>query len=453
MNIHGIMIAGVRSGSGKTTITCGIIKALTRRGLNVHAFKCGPDYIDPMFHNRVLGVPSKNLDLFFTNEETTRGLYASGNDSDISVIEGVMGLYDGIGGISLEASSYHLADTLKTPVVLVLDAHGMGRSIIAELKGFLALDDSHLIKGVILNRVSASLYETIKPVIEKETATKVLGYFPKTENIGLESRHLGLVLPSEINELETTLGRVADIVDECIDIDGLLGLADGTDIIEPECQIVEPPIERRVAIALDEAFCFYYEDNLKMLKKAGVKLIPFSPVHDDRLPDNIDGLILGGGYPELYLEQLSNNKSMLASVRSAILAGLPSIAECGGFMYLHDEIKDRLGTSYSMAGVIKGSCEYRGKLVRFGYLTIEEKTSNYITTGDGRIKGHEFHYYDSTNNGSDCVSVKPDGIRSWESAHVTDTNWWGFAHLYYPSNPEFVKAFVGKLGGTNGKQS
>ena len=477
MNIPRIMIAGTKSGSGKTTITCGIIRALTRgvmstgEGLNVHAFKCGPDYIDPMFHRSALGVPSKNLDLFFTDEETTRGLFLEGNDGDISVIEGVMGLYDGIGGVSSVASSYHLASVLETPIVLVIDAHGMGRSIIAELRGFLSMDENHLIKGVILNRISASFYGVIAPVIEEELDIKVLGYFPKSEGIKIESRHLGLLLPNEIAELDAMLDKAADIICESVDLKALVDMAGddepggrGQSVISDRwgqgppitfdkmiggpCPHLSSTSSKRLAIARDEAFCFYYEDNLRMLEAAGLTLVPFSPIHDEKLPEDIRGLILGGGYPENFLEQLSNNKSMLESIKAAIDRGIPSLAECGGFMYLHEEIKDKDGKSFQMVGVIPGSCEYKDKLVRFGYMTIEEKEGNFLAGIDNRkINGHEFHYYDSTNNGSDCLSVKPSGKRSWESAHVGDNHWWGFAHLYYPSNPEFVWAFAAKEKG------
>lgn len=466
MNKPRIMIAAPRSGSGKTTITCGLIRALTNRALNIHAFKCGPDYIDPMFHRSVLGIPSKNLDLFFTNPRTTRELFFDGNDSELSVIEGVMGLYDGIGGISTDASSYHLATVLRAPVVLVVDAHGMGKSVIAEIKGFLSMDDERLIKAVILNRITGSFYESIKPVIEDELGIRVIGYFPKTDKIKLESRHLGLILPSETKKTNEILDNAADITERYIDIDAFLSIANEAENIDFQDKsvkrIAEPfqyqyeyaqKIVRidsgyplRVAIADDEAFCFYYEDNIRMLKCAGIEPVSFSPIHDKKLPEGIAGLILGGGYPENYLSELSDNKDMLYAIREAIDSGMPSLAECGGFMYLHEYIKDMNGEEYSLVGALPGICEYRNKLVRFGYLQIEEKTPVFMdSSGSFAIKGHEFHYYDSTNNGCDCISIKPTGNRSWESAHVTDNHWWGFAHLYYPSNPEFVTAFVNRL--------
>lgn len=441
-----IMIAATGSGCGKTTITCALLAAMKKRGLDTRAFKCGPDYIDPMFHKKVIGISSKNLDLFFSDKKMVRESFYSDNDSDISIVEGVMGLYDGTDSADNAGSSYDLACKLDIPIVLVVDAHGMGRSLLAVIKGFLSMDENRQIQGVILNRISPMYYETIKGLIEKELSIKVMGYYPKMTEGCFESRYLGLKMPDEIDCIREQIDAAAEIAADTIDLDGLLSLGyiaqekltdiSGKNIINGQSKV-------KIAVARDEAFCFFYEDNLELLKSLGAELIEFSPIKDTKLPDDIDGLLLGGGYPELYAERLSDNTAMREAVLKAVSGGLPSLAECGGFMYLHDSIKvdDK---EYPMVGAISGTCDKKNRLVRFGYLNIEEKSASFFSADDRKIRGHEFHYYDSSNNGSDATSVKPGGSKSWEAAHITENHWWGFAHLYYPSNKAFAKAFVDK---------
>ncbi|MBR6404054.1 MAG: cobyrinate a,c-diamide synthase [Eubacterium sp.] len=446
---NAFMIAATGSGCGKTTITCGILEALKRRGYNSRSFKCGPDYIDPMFHKDILGIPSKNLDLFFTDKDVTRDLFLMNNDSDISVVEGVMGLYDGISPLSDEASSYELASALDIPIILVVDAKGMGRSILAVIRGFIDMDFENRICGVILNRISQGYCDKIKPVIENELRIKVFGCFPSQKEGTLESRYLGLKLPNEIDDLKEKVIELARKLEQTIDIDGILKVSNYDHKKNVVVKTKDISNKVRVAIARDEAFCFYYEDNLRLLRESGADLVEFSPLHDSTHPENIDGIILGGGYPELYAEKLSANVSMLNSIRNALENDIPSLAECGGFMYLHSELKLKDGNSYPMVGLIKGTCEYTGHLVRFGYINIEEKKHIFLSEGNKIIKGHEFHYFDSNNNGSDCISSKPiigstnqSVGNSWDSGFVSDNHWWGFAHLYYPSNPEFPDYFV-----------
>ncbi|MBW7571288.1 cobyrinate a,c-diamide synthase [Caproiciproducens faecalis] len=439
-----IMIAAVSSGSGKTLITCSLLQALQDSGKKTAAFKCGPDFIDPMFHRKVLGVPSRNLDCFFTDENTTKFLFledASGKD--ISVIEGVMGLYDGLGGIREEASSYHLAKVTKTPVILTVDAHGMGRSVIPLIAGFLQYDTAHLIQGVILNRTGKMFYDLIKPEIETQTGIPVLGYFPVQTEIKLESRHLGLQMPEEIQGLRGQLKKTAEAFQAAVDLEKLLAIASRAE--ELEAVAVPVPVEVpgvRIGIAMDEAFCFYYEDNLRLLKKAGAELIPFSPLRDKKLPEQLHGLILGGGYPELYAEQLEQNVGMRQSVKEAV-KHMPSIAECGGFLYLHEAMENQEGKSFSMAGAVKGNCRYTGKLVRFGYIGIHTEAETFLPKGT-EIRGHEFHYFDSTDNGDSCLARKPVSGREWSCVHAGKNHWWGFPHLYYYSNPDYVTRFLGR---------
>lgn len=450
MKHPGVLIAATKSGSGKTTITCALLQALKERGIRTRAFKCGPDYIDPMFHKQIIGVPSRNLDTFFSGPEQIRELYQMNSKetdrAEISVIEGVMGLYDGLGGIREEGSAYHLAEVLDIPIVLVLDAHGMGRSMIPLLFGFLKYDKSHLIRGIILNRTTPMFLQTIAPLIEQELKLPVLGCFPKTQKLVMPGRHLGLVMPDEIDDIRRQLHEAAVQLEKTVDIDRILAIADEAGNIDDFSRKTagKPCADLRLAVAQDEAFCFYYEDNLRMLRENGVTIVWFSPIHDEVLPQNIDGILLGGGYPELHAKALAANEKMRKAIRDSITAGMPSVAECGGFMYLHDTLVDKNGASFHMAGVLPAECKDTGKLVRFGYVEIEEKEAGWLPAGT-RIRGHEFHYYDSSDNGMDCVAQKPVTGRNWPCIHSTPEHWWGYPHLYYPSNPEFVYHFVAQM--------
>lgn len=466
-----ILIGATGSGSGKTTITCALLEILKRQGKKVQAFKCGPDYIDPMFHSTVLGIPSKNLDTFFTGEKMTAELFMeSAVNADISVMEGVMGLYDGLGGIRKEGSAYDLATVTDTPVILVIDAHGMGRSILPLIAGFLSYDTIHLIRGIILNRTSGAFFETIRPEIEKSFPLEVLGYFPNQKEILLESRHLGLKRPEEVEKMAELLAKTADMLEKTVDIDRLFAIAEGaselpdSDILTTTDRASELPEDSTlekdsygkqkvhlqksgkrpvIAVARDEAFCFYYEDNLKALEKAGAEIVFFSPLHDGSVPKEADGLLLPGGYPELYAKELSENKTMLADIREKAELAMPIVAECGGFMYLHQTMEDTEHHVYEMAGVVPGDCFYTGKLVRFGYIELTEKESNFLPE-NGSIKGHEFHYFDSTANGDDCVALKPVSGKKYDCVFDKNSCFVGFPHLYYPSAPQFAENFVKK---------
>lgn len=453
------MIAAPKSGSGKTMITCALLQLLKDSGKNVLSYKCGPDYIDPMFHKKVLGVPSKNLDTFFTDEKTTVQLFLDERaDGDFAVLEGVMGLYDGLGGIYEQGSSYHLAKVTQTPIILVVDAKGMGKSVLALLAGFLQYDTHHLIKGVLLNRMSKGYYDIIKPLIEKELSVKVVGYFPEQKDIGLSSRHLGLVMPDELSDIKKQLNETADRLKKTIDMDLFIDIAEAADEIgdsenadkdkrqtlknaEP-MRLQDQNNTVNIAVAMDEAFCFYYEDNLKLLEKCGAKLQYFSPLHDTSLPEDCDAMLLGGGYPELYAKELSKNVSMLNAIKKAFRAGMPTVAECGGFMYLHTYIHNQ-NCVFDMARALDGECHFKGKLVRFGYIELEEKHSNFLPP-DEKIRAHEFHYYDSTDNGADCIATKPATGRNYDCVISHDNYWLGFPHLYYPSNPHFAESLVRK---------
>ena len=476
-----IMIAAPKSGSGKTYITCALLQALQMRGYHVGAFKSGPDYIDPMFHTTVLGIPSKNLDPFFSEKDQVRKLFQFDNSYDISVIEGAMGLYDGLGGITKQASAYELASDLQTPVILVIDAKGMGYSVVAQIKGFLALDEKNLIKGVILNRISEMFCKTITPVIEKETGVIVLGCFPEQEQ-KWESRYLGLQLPAEIEDIKEQVQSAAQALEKTVRVEQIIELANmapemqerqGTEAhLMPEINahkmtyMSQHKTEKagktgnytantsvRIGVARDEAFCFYYADNLHMLQEAGAELVYFSPLRDQTLPPDLDGLLLGGGYPELFAGQLTANKNMRNEIREQYLEGKPVLAECGGFMYLQEKLITADGKEYPMAGAITGVCEKKERLIRFGYVTIEpEQGQEGLLRQGEQIRGHEFHYFDSTNNGCDCIAGKPVGKRSWTCIHADRSHFIGFPHLYYPSCPDFVMNFVEQCRNWNRKR-
>lgn len=441
-----IMIAAPQSGSGKTLITCALLQALKEKNYYLESFKCGPDYIDPMFHKTVLGISSRNLDPFFTEDSITRMLLAKGQDSrDLAVIEGVMGLYDGLGGIREEASSYALAKATNTPILLTVNARGMGRSLLALLSGFLQYDTAHLIKGVILNQTPSSFASVLAKEIEETFHIPVVASFPVRDDVRIESRHLGLVMPYELEDIQSRLKIASQVLCENANIEQILEIAKSAPKLEYDVKrdIKQKLTEKtiRIGVARDEAFCFYYEDNLDLLKSLGAKLIFFSPLHDDTLPKDLDGILFGGGYPELYLKELEENESMRNSVKSAIENKMPSLAECGGFMYLHDTIFDSEKKPYKMAGVIHACCMKKERLVRFGYLTLNSKTDSFLQKGE-TIRGHEFHYYDSEDNGECAIAKKPVGTRSWECVHAGSDHWWGFAHLSYYSNLKFAEKFA-----------
>ncbi len=438
--IQRIMIAAAGSGSGKTTITCALLEALKAKGKRPTSAKCGPDYIDTMFHSSVLGAPSTNLDLFFFDENTAKFLLAeNGSKGDITVIEGVMGYYDGLGIDSTESSSYHLAKVTGTPVVLVVNSRGMALSVVASIKGFLEFRPDSNIKGVILNNCTESTYNTLKGVIEHEFngEVKPLGFMPKMADCSLESRHLGLVTAQEVEDLNVKLGKLRDQALKSIDLDGIMELAGDA----PDLEFEEPEIRRfdenvRIGVARDKAFCFYYEDSLKLLEKMGAELVDFSPMEDDFLPADLDGLYLGGGYPELYQEQLASKVSMRGAVLRTINSGMPTIAECGGFMYLTEGIGDS-----PMVGVLPGDCSDQKKLMRFGYITLRAEKDNMLMKAGHEIPAHEFHHWDCTETGSDFTATKKNG-RSWKAAFANDNLYAGFPHFNFWADPSLAENFI-----------
>lgn len=431
-----LLIAGTGSGCGKTTTVCAILQALKNRGHDVASFKCGPDYIDPMFHSEIIGAQSTNIDLFFSDEAQARSIFAK-HAAELNIIEGVMGFYDGMNMDSEQASSHHVAKVLDTPAILVVNGRGMALSVAAVVKGYLELRRPSGIAGVIFNNVSAMTYSMLKTAVERECGVKVFGYMPNCPECALESRHLGLVTAQEVTDLRNKMQALAAQAEKSIDLDGLVELMRAQNPIEVEAFVRAHIGNVRIAVAKDKAFCFYYRDNLEMLEEMGAELIPFSPISDEKLPD-CDGLILGGGYPELYLEALSRNTTMRESIRDAIAGGLPTIAECGGFMYLAESIGN-----YPVVGATETICYNAKKLQRFGYTTISGEKDSLLFAADTSIRAHEFHYWDAENPGGNLVSQKPSG-KSWKCAYTTDTLYAGYPHLYFPSNPDAAKRFIQK---------
>ncbi len=454
-----IMLAAPKSGSGKTLLTCGLLEVLRRRGLNPIACKCGPDYIDPMFHRYVLGIPGRNLDSFFLPAEGVRKVLVDAvreEQAEIAVLEGVMGYYDGLGGTETSASSWEIAEITDTPAILVLDCKGASLSAAAMASGFLHFRKKSHIAGVILNRVSSMYYERLAAAVEEASGLPVLGYLPESEEYRMESRHLGLFLPGEIDRLRERIGRLADQMEKSIAVERVLEVAgmlplrienkekekaenesmEAESIAKfPACQEQKVTSRVRIGVARDEAFCFYYQENFRLLEQMGAELVYFSPLRDKKIPNRVDGLLFGGGYPENYARELAKNAAMRESIRRSIAAGMPFLAECGGFLYLHRTLEGSDGKHWEMAGVYPFDAYRTNRLRRFGYVRL-------LTSSGQEIHGHEFHYWESEDPGTDWEAVKPTGNRSWRCIHEKGGQIGGFPHLYYASCPDFLRKWL-----------
>ena len=429
------LLAAPRSGSGKTTMTCALLMALKRRGCAPCAFKSGPDYIDPMFHRAVLGVESRSLDLFFSTPETVRTLYARGAAGHgAAVCEGAMGFYDGLGGVSDRASAWHLADTLGLPVLLVVEPKGQSLTLAAELKGLVNFRTPSHIAGILLNNCTTRMHALLAPMLEEETGLPVLGFLPKLPEAVIGSRHLGLYTAAEVENLQQKLALLADAAEEHIDWPRLLALCEK----EPPALPVQPetpPARVRIAVAQDEAFCFTYAETLEAFRDAGAEVVFFSPLRDTALPENIGGLYLPGGYPELHARGLSENTSLLREIKRKIESGLPTAAECGGFLYLGQSLTDAEGQSWPMAGVLPGEAKDAGRLVRFGYAALSADSDSLLFRAGESFPIHEFHHWDSTANGVALAAKKPVGGAAWRCGFVNEHFYAGFPHLYWAGTP------------------
>lgn len=444
-----IIIGGTGSGCGKTTVTCAVLQALCSRGLRVSSFKCGPDYIDPAFHEKIIGASAYNLDSFFCDDSTLCYLLnENSRGSDIAVIEGAMGFYDGADG---RGSAHSVSSITNTAAVVVIDCKGMSNSIGAVMKGFLEYRGNNIV-GFIFNRLPEKLVPLAKTLCA-ELKTEYLGFLPRNE-ITLESRHLGLVTADETAGLKEKMQLLGRLAEKYILLDRMIETADRELPQFTPPQIAQTDHSRApvISVARDRAFCFIYKDNISLLEKLGCEIVYFSPLTDKALP-KADGLILCGGYPELYLRELSENKEMLSAIQSAIKSGIPTIAECGGFMYLHDSVEDSCGTKYKTVGVISGNAYKTEKLRRFGYITMTADRDNLLCKKGESFPAHEFHYWDSTSCGDGFTARKPDG-REWKCGHISENMYLGFPHLYLFSRIGMAENFVkrcAEYGGLNGK--
>ena len=440
MRLPRILIAGTSSGSGKTTATYVLLELLKRRGTRVKACKCGPDYIDPMFHKKVSGISCTNLDPFFCDKNLLKYLLCK-SSGEITVIEGVMGYYDGTSHKGTDNSTFTVAEQTDTPVILTVDAKGSASSLLAVIERFLHFVPESHIRGVLFNRMTPGSYKTVKAMMQDRFGESVVpvGFIPSLpEECHIPSRHLGLVTAAEINDLTERLEKTADLCTSSVDLDGVLAVA----CKAPELEFNAPEVPHlggiKLAVAMDEAFCFYYDSTFKLFEEMGAELRFFSPLADEVIPEESDGLIVGGGYPELYAEKLEANIHIKESVCKAIKAGMPTIAECGGFQYLGETLD-----GHRMCGVLKHSSTRTEHLVRFGYITMTSRRDGLFGSAGIKLKAHEFHYWDSTDSGDAFTAKKPDG-REWKCAVMTDTLYAGYPHLFLPSNIPAAEAFYKK---------
>lgn len=442
--MRAFLIAGTQSGVGKTTVTIGIMAALKEKGLRVQPFKCGPDFIDPTLHHMVTGKTSRNLDIWMCGEDfAKKTFFDHAKGADVAVVEGVMGLFDG--GVSSSAS---LARCLGLPVVLVIDVRSIAETVAAIVKGFEVFDPG-LVHGIILNRVgSARHIEILEDAIKKSCDPDLLlGYLPRDIEFEIPARHLGLFMGHDAPLTKETIKRLSDAIARYIDLERLLNLKNSinsTDRLNNNENEHEQGHKINIAIARDEAFCFYYEDNIDMFKKMGAKITEFSPLYDTTIPKDIDAIYLGGGYPELYAHRLSENHEMLKSVRQWSLKGGVIYAECGGFMYLTQGIEDRGGKFYQMVGVYPVRAKMNDRLSALGYREIEPVSGPFAATPDHgvpKLRGHEFHY--------STIEEMPPGVE--RTFRLTDGGHEGYLikntlgsyiHIHFGNTPWAVRRFI-----------
>ena len=443
-----VLFAGTKSGCGKTTAVCAVL-ALLKRRVRVKAFKCGPDYIDPMFHRTVSGVPCSNLDPFFCDGDMMRRLIGDGDGEDIAVIEGVMGYYDGTGEDGTDNSAYTVAEKTASPVILVVDAKGASASLIAQIEGFLRfVPDSHIV-GVLFTRASRMSYLNLVRLMKDRFGEAVtpVGYIPELpDDCVFGSRRLGLVTAGEIADISARLEKIAGLCEKTVDIDAVLSIAStagGLSFTTPSIPSFEPI---KLAVAYDDAFCFYYHDTLRLLQKMGAEIIYFSPLADEPVPAEADGLLLGGGYPELHSETLEANLNSKTSIKKAVHDGMPTIAECGGYMYLGAELDGHM-----MCGALGHTSRDTGRLTRFGYITLTAKKDGLFGPAGTQLRAHEFHYWDSSDTSGAFRAVKPDG-RSWDCGVLTDTLYAGYPHLYLSASVPAAESFYKKCLGYKEKK-
>lgn len=448
MNTQRIVIAGTGSGVGKTTVTIGIMSALQKKGLAVQGFKCGPDYIDPTYHTAVTGRISRNLDSWMLEKETVLDIFERGSQgADISVIEGVMGFFDGKDPKNNEGSTADISMITKSPVLLVVNCASMARSAAAIVKGFQVLADGPNIVGVIANKVgSVGHFEIVKTAIEQECGIPVIGYLKRELAIEIPERHLGLIPSIERGELDEFFHKLGDLVLETVDIDRLIELSAAEPIgTHQENSIFAKKQDAtvKIAVAKDAAFNFYYQENLDLLEAYGAAIEYFSPLANEPLPDNANGLYLGGGFPEEFAKELSHNVIAKNSIKTAIENGLPTLAECGGFMYLTESIETTNQNVYPMVGLIPGRVKMQTKLAALGYREISGLPGNFLINEKEMARGHEFHYSTFHCEREIDKAYETKGIRGTkQEGYLNNLLVAGYTHLHFASCPAIVKNWV-----------
>ncbi|SDZ76343.1 cobyrinic acid a,c-diamide synthase [Thalassobacillus cyri] len=446
MTARRLVVAGVSSGVGKTSIAIGLMAAFMKKGLTVQGFKCGPDYIDPSYHAAVTRRPSRNLDSWMLPPDIMKEVFVKGSEgADVSIIEGVMGFYDGKSPTSNQGSTAEISTLLDCPAILIVDCSAMARSAAAIVKGFQELDPEVNIAGVIANKVgSKGHYQLIKEAVEQECGIPVCGYLLKNKSLEMPERHLGLVPSIERGELDEQLDQLGEAVAETIDVDQIYQIS------EQPVLTAEPSLFRRkgasevtIAVARDEAFNFYYQENLELIEHYGAEVVYFSPLNGEVLPPEADGLYLGGGFPELFPEQLAKNKEVKQSIKEAVEEGLPVLAECGGLMYLSDSITTIDGKTYPMAGVLPGKTEMQAKLASLGYREISGLPNNYLFKNGMEVRGHEFHYSIFKPAGQLPGAYRVSSrFGTGEEGCLYKNVVAGYTHLHFASNPEVLDNFL-----------
>lgn len=441
------LIAGTNSGSGKTTLSLGILRAFSRRGLVAAPFKCGPDYIDPLFHRQAAGRISVNCDPFLMGPDGVRRSFARHvSDSCVAVVEGVMGLFDGNSPGTLAGSSAEIAALLDIPVVLVVNARGMAGSIAPLVRGFSQWEPRVRIVGVIADNIgSAHHAELLRGALASAGLPPLLGALARDERLRLPERHLGLA-PAQLEE--SWLDMLAEAVETSIDLDRLLAL---TRVVPPSAEpvpaVVSPPSVVRLGVARDEAFQFYYAENFELLRQFGVETVPFSPLRDAALPENLAGLWFGGGFPELYVEALSRNHSMLEAIRAFAASGRPVYGECGGYLYLLEALTDFDGVRRPLLGLLPGEAVMGRKLASLGYRELTSCSESLFGPAGTKLRGHEFHYSFLKNGPSGGNLFASRDLRGVErpAGSVCGNLCGSYIHLHFVSNPAAAEALVRRL--------
>jgi cobyrinic acid a,c-diamide synthase len=444
-----LVIAGTHSGVGKTSIVLGILGALRSRGVHVQGFKVGPDFIDPMYHREVTGAPSYNLDAWLMGQDGVRRAFARAAPADgVAIIEGVMGMFDGR-ATGPDGSTAEVATILRSPVLLVVDVGGMSRSAAALVQGYARFDPHVRVAGVVLNRVGGPRhYQLVKTAIEEQAGVAVWGYLPWNDGLVLPERHLGLVPVGEDAAFQRVCAALGTAAERTLDVSAIIAAAYSAPAFEgpagdtPAAQTTGA----RIGVARDAAFNFYYDANLEWLRRWGAEVVEFSPLEDPELLTDIDGLYLGGGYPEVFAKGLSGNVSFMVSLRRAHQAGMPIYAECGGLMYLVEAIEDGAGVRYAMVGLLPGICRLTDRLQNFGYKEVVSLRQSLLGEAGLRTRGHEFHYSVWEGRPADSSLYQTCSSRGDEAAegYSVDNLTASYVHLHFDACPQVPRSLVEK---------